>query len=261
VVRGPQSERGTDRAFLQRDAYADSTKLRARGSIYRYRDPPGAIGPWVLAHLDLRAGDRLLDVGCGPGAYLALLPDGVRGVGADLSFGMASEAHAHAHAPTVNADVAQLPFPPATFDHVIAPHMLYHCPDLTAALVELRRVMTPPGTFLAVTNGPDHLQELWDLHEDVTGTRPPLVSDRFDLDNGTAALRAHFATVTVHHFSGTVAVPDASLVREYYASLQHFAGIDGRAVLDALEARVQRTIDEHGAFRARTHSGALVCTD
>ena len=44
--------RSTDRSFLQQQAYADSTKLRARASIYAYRDPPGPIGPWVLGLVD-----------------------------------------------------------------------------------------------------------------------------------------------------------------------------------------------------------------
>jgi len=126
--------------------------------------------------------DRFLDVGCGPGSYLALVRrdhPGVQAVGCDLSPGMAAEASAHAS--TVVGDAAVLPFPPSTFDAVIAPHMLYHCPDIAAAARELRRVLRDGGAMVAVTNGDDHLRELWELHASVTGKRAPLSTDRFKL--------------------------------------------------------------------------------
>ena len=80
--------RSTDRSFLQQQAYADSTKLRARASIYAYRDPPGPIGPWVLGLVDWPEGGRAVDVGCGPGSYLSLLRElhpSVRAIGVDIS--------------------------------------------------------------------------------------------------------------------------------------------------------------------------------
>lgn len=42
----------------------------------------------VLGLLELEDGDRLLDFGCGPGAFAALLPAGVQYVGLDWSEGM-----------------------------------------------------------------------------------------------------------------------------------------------------------------------------
>src|SRR5881628_1107232 len=117
---------GTDRAFLQEDAYADSSKLSSRSSLYQYRTPEGSLYDWVLRLTDWPAGARLLDVGCGPGGYLGALSGGVRAVGIDLSPGMAAEAAVHA--PTLVGDAACLPFANDAFDRVLAPHMLYHCP-------------------------------------------------------------------------------------------------------------------------------------
>ena len=65
----------TDRAFLQQTAYADSGKLNARISIYAYRDRPDNIRERVLGLVDWPEGARALDVGCGPGHYLAQLHD------------------------------------------------------------------------------------------------------------------------------------------------------------------------------------------
>lgn len=56
--------------------------------------------------------------------------------------------------PDVTAVVAdcqrELPFEAGYFDRVIAVHVLEHLPDLPAALSEIRRVLSPTGTFVTV---------------------------------------------------------------------------------------------------------------
>jgi len=83
---------------------------------------------------------RVLDVGCGNGAYLTRRCNrGIDVVGCDLSNGMLAAAATSAPGvKLVNADVPCLPFETSTFDIVLAPHMLYHMSDLRAAASELR---------------------------------------------------------------------------------------------------------------------------
>jgi SAM-dependent methyltransferase len=250
----------TDRAFLREKAYADSTRLRARVSIYAYRDRPDNFWQWVLGLVDWPDGAHALDVGCGPGAYLSLLRAEhplVRAIGLDLSPGMAKEARQHA--PVVVGDAARLPLPADAIDRVLAPHMLYHCPDIPAAIAEMRRVLRPGGALVAVTNAHDHLLELWDVYEAVTQTRPAFFVDRFDLSSGEAPLRDVFDDVAVERTGGTLLVPEAQPIVEYLASTFHFADRDDASVLDEIGARVQRVIDGEGVFRIRTRSGAFVC--
>jgi SAM-dependent methyltransferase len=252
--------RATDQAFLQQQAYANSAKLRARASVYAYRDPPGALGPWVLGLVDWPDDARALDVGCGPGLYLALLHEhlpSVRAVGVDLSPGMAAEAARHA--PTLTADVARLPLPDDCVDRVLAPHMLYHCADIPAAVGELRRVLRPGGSLVAVTNAQDHLAELWDIYGEVVAPERSLVVDRFDLANGGAPLSDVFEEVRVEHTEGHLLVPDPEPLVDYMASTFHFAGRADDGKLDELRSRFRQIIDANGVFRIRTHSGAFVC--
>ena len=85
----------TDRERLVEHAYKTRRPLLARGNIYRYQRDPVAIHPWVLGQVDWPAGTRALDVGCGPGLYLAKLREiapAADHVGMDLSPGMAAEA-------------------------------------------------------------------------------------------------------------------------------------------------------------------------
>src|SRR5262249_47596906 len=111
--------------------------------------------------------ESVLDVGCGNGAYLGTLARrGHRGVivGADLSPGMLDAARARTqHSRLLIADVQHVPFDNASFDVVMAMHMLYHASDRALAIRELRRVMRDDGVTLVVTNSEQHLRELDEL--------------------------------------------------------------------------------------------------
>jgi SAM-dependent methyltransferase len=116
--------------------------------------------------LGVRAGDRLLDLGCGAGRHaFEAFRRGARVVPLDYSAGElkdvsallaamqeAGEAGGTADslAAPVNGDATCLPFADASFDRVIAAEVLEHIPDDTRALAELARVLRPGGT-IAVT--------------------------------------------------------------------------------------------------------------
>jgi SAM-dependent methyltransferase len=202
----------------------------------------------------------VLDVGCGPGTYLKLLGEhhpSVRAVGLDLSPGMANEASQHA--PVVNGDASLLPFPDHAVNRVLAPHMLYHCPDIPATITELRRVLRPGGSLVAVTNEPGHLREMWDVYASVTGEVPSFFVDRFDLVSGEALLRDVFEDIRVERTGGTLQVPEPQPVVDYIASTVFFANREDDAMLDEIGSRVQAVIDAEGAFPITTGGGAFVC--
>ncbi len=110
------------------------------------------------AHLlpRLRPGDRLLDVGCGPGTISVdladRLPDG-EVVGVDASADVVAEAAATAgergNVSFRVADVYDLPDDDGTYDVVHAHQVLQHLTDPVAALREMVRV-TRPGGVVAV---------------------------------------------------------------------------------------------------------------
>jgi len=132
--------------------------------------------------LGVRAGDQLLDLGCGAGRHAyeavrrgarvtALDADGaeIKDVAAFLTAMGAEDEATRASGGVgrgVVANAVALPFPSASFDRVIAAEVLEHIPADRTALAELVRVLRPGGT-LAVTV-PRWFPELicWALSDD-----------------------------------------------------------------------------------------------
>jgi ubiquinone/menaquinone biosynthesis C-methylase UbiE len=107
---------------------------------------------------ELRPGTRLLEVGCGVGAVLAVLGQeypGVRLSGVDIEPRQLEFARGHlqrsgVEATLLEADALALPFPDESFDHVWMMWFLEHLPDPPAALREARRVLARSGRITAI---------------------------------------------------------------------------------------------------------------
>lgn len=250
------------------EQYTDDRNLRARQRFWQFQDPPFDTVGWVLSIVPLSPGLRVLDAGCGNGEYLRGLRDRqVRAVGCDLSPGMLRAA---AHPALLNADVAALPVRDGTVDVAMAIHMLYHVPDRLAAIRELRRVLVPGGTCIAVTNGGRHTRSLRALVEravrEVTpGWRMRPATHAFTAENGAAQLGAVFESVTCVRPATNVPViiRDAAIAADYVASLaSHHQDETSRPwpdVVADVQRYVQAAIDADGAFTTSGDLAAFVC--
>jgi SAM-dependent methyltransferase len=116
----------------------------------------------LVKHARIRAGQTVLDVGCGTGvAALTAARAGAKACGLDLSPVLLEHARKHAALAGVEIDFREgdaeaLPYERSAFDVVISQfgHMFAPRPDVTIA--EMLRVLKPGGTIAFSTWPPEH---------------------------------------------------------------------------------------------------------
>lgn len=130
-------------------------------------------------------GDRILDIGCGPGFYIPELLErvGPRGavVGVDASASMlalaAQRSSGSANVGFHEADATALPVADGSFDAALSVQVLEYVSDIPAALAEIRRALRPGGraviwdvdwsTISMRTAEPERMRRIldaWDEH-------------------------------------------------------------------------------------------------
>jgi SAM-dependent methyltransferase len=113
-----------------------------------------------LERLKVRAGERLLDAGCGEGRHcFGALARGAHVVGLDLEHASLQAASKTLEScaskdgllgAMVQGNTFQLPFPDESFDKIICSEVMEHVHDYRGAARELARVSKPEG-LIAVT--------------------------------------------------------------------------------------------------------------
>jgi len=284
----------TDQEYLVNDQYRNASNLTARMALHeRFGTNTYPWQRWVFDQLTAALADapapadtttsstarHIFEIGCGPARLWVENADRIPAKWtvtlADLSGGMVAEAQRNVGAAlpveraaafryTV-ADAQTLPFADATFDAVVANHMLYHVPDRAQALGELRRVLRPGAPLLAATNGADHMRELDEITTrflpGAQESQQRNITGDFSLENGAEQLAKFFAHVELrNNHASDLVVTEAGPLVAYIASMVA-VGSSG-ALTDErradLLAYCQREIADHGAIRITRSTGLFV---
>ena len=263
---------GQDRRYLREVQYRDPTSVTARAELHRrYATAPVSWVPWVLAQTGLAGGERVVEVGCGPGWLWEpgpARPAGLSLTVTDVSPAMVGVACHRAAVGGASASVAvtgavadaeTLPFAARSFDFAVANHMLYHLRSPETAVAELARVLRPGGRVMAATIGPDHLKELWELRAAVFGGEARSANTGvFGTGNGRAILERHLDDVEWREYEDELHCTGADDVVAYLTSSPPGAEATGdeRA---ALRSEVERRMAAgHGVLVVSKQTGVFL---
>jgi ubiquinone/menaquinone biosynthesis C-methylase UbiE len=134
---------------------------------------------------------RVLDVGCGAGYGSAELANTAATVtGIDISADAIAYATEHYTRPNLiyqKAGAAQLPFPDASFDLVVAFEVIEHLTDWEHLIAEARRVLSPGGQFVVSTPNKAYYAET----RQQSGPNP-YHEHEFEYEEFKQALEQHF---------------------------------------------------------------------
>lgn len=250
-----------DSTELQRQ-YGDTQRLDQRKSLHAKYGRADWY-PWLRGQLPLAAHMRVADIGCGTGQLWGALagqwPERLVLQVLDRSPAMVAAALAQAAAlrpQGVVGDAMRLPLRDASVDAALAVHMLYHLPDPHAGVRELRRIVRPGATVLAVLNGHDNMRQLAQLIAGVAGgpDRDPSTL-RLDAETGARLFAAHFAQVRVARFDDVLVCTDPDDVMAYLQSLPLPPQAHAPALRQAVDAAFARG---GGAFRIDKDVRAIV---
>jgi arsenite methyltransferase len=229
-------------------------------SVYRTRDILRRRG-LVREALAASPGERILDVGCGPGFYVAeLLGEiGETGavVGVDVSAPMlavaARRVEGHPNVAFYEADATALPVEDESFDAAFSVQVIEYVPDADRALAELHRALRPGGravvwdvdwtTISWHSSDPsamEHALRAWDEHL----AHPALPRTL------AARLRAAgFEDVTAEgHVFATNELVDDAYVGAIFPLIEEFVAERGGPEEAKAWADDQRSLDERGEF-------------
>jgi ubiquinone/menaquinone biosynthesis C-methylase UbiE len=257
---------------IARDQYFSSaSNLEARIAIHKYGTNPEPWFNWLPTRLFSTSGPvnitdkHVLEVGAGTGELWNNVSPGVtRSLTlTDFSPAMCDRLRSREFIPgkqtfagherrveVKQCNAADLPFADASFDVVVANHMLYHVDDPDKVLGEFARVARPGGSVVISLNGAKHMLELDELATGVLGRPASIIrtTARMTADNAQGLLQKHFDHVTAERFPGNLEVPVPEPVLAYLGSL-------GDPLSDEQESKlrgmIEKRIADDGGFRVQ----------
>lgn len=173
---------------------------------------------------------RVLELGCGNGSFWLenweRIPAGVKVMLSDQSEGMLREAKKALRGKNSQFDFKvidfhEIPMEDASFDLVIANHVLFYAKDFSKVLSEIRRVLKPGGRLVCSTYGTAHMKEISALAAQFDDRIVLAAQDLYEIfgkENGGEILQPYFEKVEWRQYEDHLLVTDAEDLVDYIIS-------------------------------------------
>lgn len=261
-----------DQQYLLNSQYKDPGALNARIQIYRFSVNKQGWWNWYFERVELPEQCKILELGCGNGnlwkSSAHRVPEGWKITLTDLSPGMLEEAR-HNLADVDHrfeyriVDAQAIPFDDGAFDAVIANHMLYHVPERTRALSEIRRVLRGGGKLYASTLGIGAMRELQDICHRLDpriDMNLDTVPKAFGLDNGAEQLGESFGDVQRYLYDDYLLVPEAKPIVDYIMSTSDNVPLLREYGYEGLMKVVEEELGRENPLRITKRGGMFVAS-
>ena len=211
--------------------YRNSTNISARIRLHRlFSSNKQGWFPWIYEQCQITEGMKILELGCGNGRLWienkAKLPADCEIILSDISEGIIRDVRREQSLQDdrfsfAAFDCHAIPYEDASFDLVIANHVLFYCKDVDRVCSEVGRVLKPGGRFVCGTYGVAHMQEVSRLvtqFDDRITLSGENLYEHFGKENGAQALAPYFAEVDWQQYEDALIVTQAEPLIEYVLS-------------------------------------------
>ncbi|MCM1568558.1 MAG: MerR family transcriptional regulator [Roseburia sp.] len=261
-----------------REQYKTATNLEHRISLHDYSTSEESWFDWVYRHMQLSPGQEILELGCGTGALWAhnahKFPDNLHLTLTDRSEGMLAQTR-DTLMPFSDIflqkritlqfqvlDANAFALPSASYDCIIANHMLYHVHNRDKCLEQISLALRPEGNFYCTTVGDMHFKE---LHHLVAAFDSSIeipfqnMTVEFRLENAAPQLEKYFSHIIRRDQDNNLLVDNAEAICNYVRSCPGNARYILEQKGDDFLRFLQKRIDENGPVFIRKSAGMFIC--
>lgn len=253
-----------------KNQYQNASNISARIHLHHlYSQNEKGWFPWIYEQMEVCAGMKILEIGCGDGTLwmenIDRIPQNVDIMLSDLSEGMLRDARRAVGADDHRfsfqvADCHRLPCEEGSFDLVIANHVLFYCEDIRKVCGEILRVLKPGGRFVCSAYGRNHMREVSALvkgFDDRIVLSADRLYERFGMENGADILSGYFAGCEWRRYEDCLVVPKPEPLISYVLSCH---GNQGQYITERYKefrSYVKRKTDR--GFRITKEAGVFIC--
>ncbi len=262
------------------EQYRSTENLDRRINLHAYSTSEENWYDWVYERLQIRKGQKILEIGCGNAMLWAhnvhKLPENLNVILTDRSEEMLLEAQ-KVLAPFCDlfasrniiityqvADANHLLLPSKAYDLIMANHMLYHVTNREACLQAIATAMKPDGLFCCTTIGTEHMKELHELvssfdSEIAIQIPSKKLTESFRLENGREQLIKYFETVEMEVQDNDLLVDDVWAIYNYVYSYPGNAPYVLKHRGEDFRRMLKERIDKEGAIYIHKAAGIFCC--
>ncbi|SUY48171.1 transcriptional regulatory protein [Clostridium putrefaciens] len=250
--------------------YSNDKNLSVRTKLHlKHSTNKQGFVPWLFDKYEFPENCRILELGCGNGGQwqdqIENLPKCCSLTLSDFSKGMVDIVRTNYskcnNISFQQIDIQNITFPDETFDIIIANHMLYHIPDLSKALSEVKRVLKTDGKFYSTTNGNGGMRPFLHnalKHFNHDGDTKAFTQElSFNLQNGYKILNGYFSAVKRMDFEDSLSITETQDLVDWIKPTISIASYSEKE-LDGLFDYFEDIRKEDGAINIEKECGLFI---